>query len=58
MAVARLQRVIHVECPTCHWTRAVLAYKLVLLNHQPRLRLRAIVQADPAQPRLSERSST
>ena|SRR6266851_5700965 len=28
MAVARrLQRVIHVECPACHWTKAVLAYK-------------------------------
>jgi hypothetical protein len=119
MAVARLQRVIHVECPACHWTKAVLAYKqsrtrccfcphcqhvsdtteiarevrsrlnhrptesrqepeasadidrnldrrvgdvvahvrrtLVLLNHQPRLRLQAIVQADPP-PRLRERS--
>ncbi len=27
MAVARLQGVIHVECPACHWTKAVLAYE-------------------------------
>ena len=28
MAVARRQRVIHAECPTCHWThKAVLAYE-------------------------------
>ena len=27
MAVARLQRVIHVECPACHWAKAVLAYE-------------------------------
>jgi hypothetical protein len=121
MAVARrLQRVIHVECPACHWTKAVLAYKqsrtrcffcphcqhvwdttetarevrsrlnhrptqlrqepevsadidrdrdrqvaevvthvrrtLALLNHGPRVRLPAIVRADPAQTRLRERA--
>ncbi len=27
MAVSPLQRVIHVECPACHWTKAVLAYE-------------------------------
>ena len=27
MAVARFQRVIHVECPACHWPKAVLAYE-------------------------------
>ena len=27
MADARSQRVIHVECPACHWTKAVLAYE-------------------------------
>ena len=121
MAVARrLQRVIRVECPACHWTKAVLAYKesrtrcffcphcqhvwdttetarevrcplnhrptqlrqepevsgdidrdrdrrvaevvthvrrtLALLNHGPRVCLPAIVQAEPAQPLLRERS--
>jgi endogenous inhibitor of DNA gyrase (YacG/DUF329 family) len=27
MAVARRQRVIHAECPTCHWIKAVLAHE-------------------------------
>ena len=27
MAVSQLRRVIHAECPACHWTKAVLAYE-------------------------------
>lgn len=27
MAVARLQHIIHVECPACRWSKAVLAYE-------------------------------
>jgi len=27
MAVAQLRRVTYVECPACHWTKAVLAYE-------------------------------
>ena len=26
MDLTRLPRVIHAECPACHWTKAVLAY--------------------------------
>src|SRR5260221_5722487 len=27
MTVSRLRRVTYVECPGCHWTKAVLAYE-------------------------------
>jgi hypothetical protein len=27
MPFSKIRQVIHVDCPVCHWTRAVLAYE-------------------------------